>query len=283
MAINILDFRDQKVLCSMKWRGIVKKANQRSNIGCRFLALSRILAFGVLLLLPVVALAQQAGDSKQSSAGTDSTASPTASQSTAPAVQLLAAQEPAAEYPRTFRERFADYRSTTFSPWALFMPAVGAGLAQATDYPPEWQQGMEGFGKRVLSGYGGSVVDSTIGFGIAMIDHEDLRYPLSTYPKNAIMRRTGHVLSYTFVPRKEGGGRRFGWSRLIGAYGAGFTANTWYPAQHSDTRNALYLGSMNLLGDVTVNLLKEFIRPHVEFGNTKNVSSSKKDDKKKTD
>lgn len=261
----------------------MKKANQQSNNGCRFLALSRILAFGGLLLLPLGAIAQQAGGSKQSSAGADSAATPTASQSTTPAVQLLAAQEPAAEYPRTFKERFADYRSTTFSPWALFMPAVGAGLAQATDYPPEWHQGMEGFGKRLASGYAGSVVDSTIGFGVAMIDHEDLRYPLSTYPKNAIMHRTGHVISYTFVPRKEGGGRRFGWSRLIGAYGAGFTANTWYPAQHSDTRNALYLGSMNLVGDVAVNLLKEFIRPHLEFGNAKKVSSSKKEDKKKGD
>ena len=262
----------------------MKKAKKRSNNGCRLLALGCIFALASLLLLPGGAIAQQTGDGQQRSttAGDGATVANTSpSHPDRQAVQLLPAQEPAAEYPRTFRERFADYRSTTFSPWALFMPSVGAGLAQATDYPPEWHQGMEGFGKRLASGYAGSVVDSTIGFGVAMIDHEDLRYPLSTYPKNEIMHRTGHAISYTFVPRKEGGGRRFGWSRLIGAYGAGFTANTWYPAQHSDTRNALYIGSMNLVGDVAVNLLKEFIRPHVEFGNTKKVSSSKKEDRKK--
>ena len=262
----------------------MKKATEESNAVCRFLALSRIFTLGSLLLLPVVAIAQQTGDTQPSAAAGSSAASDSsASQPDKPAVQLLAAQDPGPEYPRTFKERFADYRSATFSPWALFMPAVGAGLAQATDYPPEWQQGMQGFGKRLASGYAGSVVDNTIGFGVAMIDHEDLRYPLSTYPKNAIMHRAGHVISYTFVPRKEGGGRRIGWSRLIGAYGAGFTANTWYPAGHSDTRNALYLGSMNLVGDVTVNLLKEFIRPHVEFGSTKKISSSKKkEDQKKS-
>jgi hypothetical protein len=259
----------------MNRKGIMKKSNEESNAACRFLALSRILAFG-LMLLPLGAIAQQASDNPPSTTAGSGAASTSASQPDKAAVQLLPAQEPAAEYPRTFKERFADYRSTTFSPWALFMPSVGAGLAQATNYPPEWQQGMEGFGKRVASGYAGSVVDSTIGFGVAMIDHEDLRYPLSTYSKSEIMHRTGHVISYTFVPRKEGGGRRFGWSRIIGAYGSGFVANTWYPSRHSDTRNALYLGSMNLVGDVAVNLLKEFIRPHLEFGNTKKVSSSKK-------
>jgi len=262
----------------------MKKANERSNNGCRLLALSRILAFGGLLLLPLGAMAQQAGDNQQpSTAAGNGTANTNPSRPDQPAVQLLAAQEPVAEYPRTFKERFSDYRSTTFSPWALFMPAVGAGLAQATDYPPEWHQGMEGFGKRLASGYAGSVVDSTIAFGVATIDHEDLRYPLSTYPKNEIMHRTGHAISYTFVPRKEGGGRRFGWSQLIGAYGSGFIANTWYPSRHSDVPNALFLGSMHLAGDVAVNLLKEFIRPHLEFGSTKKVSSSKKEDKKKGD
>ena len=104
-------------------------------------------------------------------------------------------------------------------------------------------------------------MDNTIAFGVATIDHEDLRYPLSTYPKKAIVKRTGHVLAYTFVPNKEGGGRRFGSSRLAGSFGSGFVANTWYPAQHSDTSNALYLSSMNLVSDLAVNMLRDPMRP----------------------
>ena len=125
------------------------------------------------------------------------------------------------------------------------------------------------------------VIENTISLGFSSLDHEDLRYPLSTYPKTAILKRAGHAVSYTFVPKKEGGGRRFGWSRLIGGYGAGFVANMWYPAKHSDTRNALYLGSVNLAGDLGVNLLKEFIRPHLVFGSTRKASTAKKDDEKK--
>lgn len=183
---------------------------------------------------------------------------------------------------RTARERFQDYRSQTFSPWALFTPAVGASLSQWRNYPSEWKQGGEGFGKRLASGFGSAALENTISFGVSAFDHEDLRYPLSTYPKSAILKRTGHAFAYTLVPKKEGRGRRFGWSRLIGAYGSGFIANTWYPARHSDTPNALYLGSANLAGDLGINLLKEFIRPHVEFGNTKKASNAKKNEENKT-
>lgn len=240
-----------------------------SKPGRSLFAASQILIFGSLLLVNAGAVAQPAGDNDH--------ASPGAAQAPAPAVQLLAIKAPASEFPRSFKERLGGYRSETFSPWSLAMPTVGAGLSQLKNYPTEWQQGGEGFGKRVLSGYGQSLVDNTIAFGVATIDHEDLRYPLSTYPKKAILKRTGHVLAYTFVPSKEGGGRRFGWSRLAGSFGSGFVANTWYPAQHSDTSNALYLSSMNLVSDLAVNMLREFIRPHVEFGSTKKMHSTKKE------
>jgi hypothetical protein len=45
-------------------------------------------------------------------------------------------------------------------------------------------------------------------------------------------------------------------------------------------RKRIYLGSANLTGDLGVNLLKEFIRPHFVFGNI-NKRSDVKDDEKK--
>ena len=254
----------------------MNNTNERHSAGSIFLSISQIVVFGGLLFVHLGATAQEAGNGNLAAPPAGSSAANSAPvQASSSAVQLLPAAEPAAEYPRTFKERFQDYRSATFSPWAVVMPAFGAGLSQWRNYPPEWNQGAEGFGKRVASAYVGSVIEDTISFGVATFDHEDLRYPLSTYPKNAILKRTGHTIAYTFVPKKEGGGRRFGWSRLIGAYGSGFIANTWYPAQHSDVHNAVILGSMTLAGDLAINLLKEFIRPHVEFGNTKKAASTK--------
>jgi hypothetical protein len=230
----------------------------------------RLLAIAVLLLLLGSQLDAQAPQDEQLASATPAVL-PAGDPALKPAVHA-AAIEPA----RTAKERFQDYRSATFSPWALFTPSLSAGLSQWRDYPSEWKQGGEGFGKRLASAYGGVAIENTISLGVTYVDHEDLRYPLSSYPRGAILKRAGHAIAYTFVPKKEEGGRRFGWSRVVGAYGAGFVANTWYPSRHSDTSNALYLGSMNLVGDLGVNLLKEFIRPHLVFGNTHNSSASKK-------
>ena len=182
-----------------------------------------------------------------------------------------------AEPPRKAKERFQDYRASTFSPWALFTPSFSAGVSQWRDFPTEWKQGGEGFGKRLASDYGSVVIENTISLGVTYIDHEDLRYPLSTYSKSAILKRGGHAFAYTLVPRKDGGGRRFGWSRLIGAFGSGFVANTWYPSRHSDMSNAVYLGGINLASDLGVNLLKEFIRPHLVFGDNHKTAAGIKD------
>jgi len=254
----------------------VNKSNKSFSTSSLLLTVSQILVFVCLLFLHVAATAQQPDNDNTATPAQSSIAvSSGPAQASSSAVQLLPAAEPAAESPRNFKERFQDYRLATFSPWAVVMPAFGAGLSQLRNYPPEWNQGAEGFGKRVASAYGGSVLEDTISFGVATLDHEDLRYPLSSCSKSAIFKRAGHTLSYTFIPKKEGGGRSFGWSRLVGAYGSGFIANTWYPAQHSDVHNAVVLGSMNLAGDLAINLLKEFIRPHVQFGNTKKTPSTK--------
>jgi hypothetical protein len=228
-----------------------------------------ILALGVLLLSLTHNLTAQ---SSNQVALANMPSAVTASASAKPAAEATAI-EPA----RTGKERFQDYRASTFSPWALFTPSLSAGISQWRDFPTKWKQGGEGFGRRLASAYCSVVVENTISLGFTYIDHEDLRYPLSSYPKSAILKRAGHAFAYTFVPRKEGGGRRFGWSRLIGAYGAGFVANTWYPSRRSDTANALYLGSINLAGDLGVNLLKEFIRPHLVFGETHKASASRKE------
>ena len=194
----------------------------------------------------------------------------------APAASPASAATPASEnVPLTFRQRFTIYRRSTFAPLALLSPAVGAGFDQLTNSPPEWKQGGEGFGKRLLSGYGSLVVDNTISFGVAALDHEDLRYVRSNYPKKAFFRRAGYAVTHTFVSRLDNGGHTLAWSRLAGAYGAGFVANTWYPERHSNLHNAVSLGTFNFATGVGYNLFKEFIHPHFFFGGEKNKTASR--------
>jgi hypothetical protein len=140
-------------------------------------------------------------------------------------------EKPVAENQRlTFKDRLTEYRQSTFQPTALVFPAIVAGYYQMTNYPSEWRQGGEGYGKRLASAYGGVVLDNSISFGIASLDREDPRYVRSTYPKKAIFRRAGYAITHTFVSHRAGGGQHtLAWSRLAGAFGAGFVVNEWYP------------------------------------------------------
>jgi len=171
--------------------------------------------------------------------------------------------------PLTFKDRFAEYRQSTFQPMVLVFPAIAAGYSQMNNFPSEWKQGGEGYGKRLLSATGGVVLDNTISFGVAALFHEDPRYVRSTYPKKAIFRRAGYAIAHTFVSHVSsiyGEEHAFAWSRVAGAYGSGFIANEWYPERRSTLHNAVYLGTFNLAADLGSNILREFIRPHWVWG-----------------
>lgn len=175
--------------------------------------------------------------------------------------------------PLTFKQRVAEYRQSTFQPMVLVFPAIAAGYNQMNNYPSEWKQGGEGYGKRLLSATGGVMLDNTISFGVAALSHEDLRYVRSTYPKKAIFRRAGYAIAHTFVSHvstAQGEEHTFAWSRVAGAYGSGFIANEWYPHRRSTLHNAVHLGTFNLATDLGLNILREFIRPHWVWGAGKN-------------
>jgi hypothetical protein len=240
--------------------GVMKKTSFVSR-----LVAARIVVLVIFVLLVAGALAaQQSGKNR----GTVAVASDPASGAGSPSSTSSTKPEerPSDNEPLTLKSRFTDYRQSTFTPMAIVFPSVTAGYNQLRNYPREWQQGGEGYGKRLGSAYGSSVLDNTISFGIAALDREDPRYVRSSYPKKQIFKRAGYAIAHTFVSHRENGGHTPALSRFAGAYGAGFIANEWYPDRRSTVHNAVYLGSFNFASDVAFNLLREFIRPHFVWG-----------------
>ena len=73
---------------------------------------------------------------------------PSASTSEAPIdAPVISAQ------PLTFGERVQIYERSFIHPENLIGPALGAGIGQWRDTPPEWGQGAEAYGKRLASGF----------------------------------------------------------------------------------------------------------------------------------
>jgi hypothetical protein len=156
----------------------------------------------------------------------------------------------------TFSERLKIYGSSFTKPEGLIGPALGAGVGQLRDTPPEWGQGAEGFGERLASGYGRSLIARTVAFGVAAADHEDSRFVPSK--ESGIWRRTRHAVVGTFVSRTRNGGTMPAISRFAGVYSAAFIANAWEPPSQANTAHALERGSTALLSSVGWHVFEEF-------------------------
>ncbi len=122
--------------------------------------------------------------------------------------------------------------------------------------PPEWGQGMEGYGRRYASRIGQKTVDSGIRFVVGTALRHDPRY----FPSEGkgCFSRLGHALVYTFVARTDSGRRTFAVARFAGAFGGAFVSNTWYPAGVNDTSHALGRAGYVILGEAGANVVREF-------------------------
>ena len=156
----------------------------------------------------------------------------------------------------TIGERFRIYRHSVLNPDSAVAPALGAALAQASNEPPEWGQGATGYGRRLASGYGRMVINRTIRFGVAALDHEDPRF---TYSNEAgFWRRFRYASLHYVMARTDSGGQMPAFSRFAGTYGAAFIANAWYPESRANTGHALMRGSTALAAGYAWNVFREF-------------------------
>lgn len=182
-----------------------------------------------------------------------------AQQQAAPDPTEAPVNEKSKKIPRfTVADRLRFYEQTTFVPFAFTGPVLGAAVTQwTTRNPPEWGQGFPGYGRRVLSGYSRQVIANTVGLGVAFAAHEDPRH----YPtgEHGVWQRGLHAARDALVSRNsETGGLMPAYSRIAGAYAAGFVSNAWYPARYSNVHDALYRGTTALASDIVWQEFKEF-------------------------
>ena len=156
----------------------------------------------------------------------------------------------------TFGERLDLYGHSIVNPASLAAPAIGAAINQARDEPPEWGQGAAAFGDRFASGYGEMLLNRTIRFGVAAMDHEDPRFYHSN--ETGFWRRFRSAALQTVVVRTDSGRRIPALSRFAGAYGAAFIANEWYPPNRSTPGHALKMGSIAMSTTTGWNVFREF-------------------------
>jgi hypothetical protein len=204
---------------------------------------SALLAAAVSAILPAFARAQSLVDSPDSS-GTIAATIPV---------------QPDLIYIRpTQKTKLRNYAFDTFGPYPIAGAASAAGIGQAYNTPPEWQQGAEGYGKRIGSAFGIAAVSTTTRYGLAQAFKEDTLYYRCEC--QGVYSRLRHALISILTARRgEDGHRVFSFPALIAPYAGTMTAvYAWYPGRYNG-KDALRMGNYTVLGYVGGNVALEFL------------------------
>ena len=203
----------------------------------------------LVLATAIVAAMPQQSRSQSQSLARDSLA-PAAS--TAPAALNLTYDKP------TQRTKLNNYVFDAFGPYPLTAAAITAGINQLDNSPPEWNQGLKGYGRRFGSDLAIASIGTTTRYGLAAAFKEDTLYYrcecAGPYP------RLRHAVISTLTGRRGLDGHRiFSVSALVAPYSGSMTAvYGWYPNRFG-AKDVFRMGNYNLLGYMGGNIALEFL------------------------
>ena len=182
------------------------------------------------------------------------TSSTSSSQDQTPSAQP--SPTPAYVFPDN-QERFRRYVKSTVGPFALLRTAASAGIAQASDSPEEWEQGMKGYGKRFASGFGRNAIQQTVIYGLDEAFDLDTGFKKST--RSGFFPRFKDALLENVTSRTRSGKRVLSAPRFVGVYTGGVVAaETWYPERYN-YKDGFRSGTKTLLTGFGINLIREFV------------------------
>jgi hypothetical protein len=209
----------------------------------------------LLLLLPVAITALAASlANAQSVANSEVSVRPTVS----PAAFTTLPQV-AVTYTRpNEKTRLRNYFFDAFGPYPIVGAALAAGINQAGNTPPEWQQGAAGYGMRFGSDFGIAATTTTTRYALARAFGEDTLYYRCECKR--VLPRLRHAVISTFTARRgDDGYRVFSFPALIAPYAGTITAvYAWYPGRYSG-KDAFRMGNYSLLAYVGGNVALEFL------------------------
>jgi len=173
---------------------------------------------------------------------------------------LANAPEPvASQYAKPAPVRtFHNYLFEALGPFPIASSALMAGIHQATRTPPEWREGIPGYGERFASGFGISAIDVTTRYSLAVALKEDtLFYPCRC---SGVWPRLRHAVIDSAVARRGTMGHKvFSFPAVLAPYAGPMVAvYAWYPRRYS-WKDGFRMGNYGLLSYMGENVALEFL------------------------
>jgi hypothetical protein len=159
--------------------------------------------------------------------------------------------------PLTGKQRWQYYLNQNFlSTGAFFGPVLLSTVDQIGNQPPEWGGGMKGYGRRLASRFGTSVVQgSTQSLGCALL-HQEPRYIRSA--DSGALKRIGHAFVFTLITYNNEGKKRPALASLSSYYVSAFVADSWMPSRYTVAGDAVRDGNRTVIFAALINQMQEF-------------------------
>jgi hypothetical protein len=159
--------------------------------------------------------------------------------------------------PLTSSERVHRYIQETVLNPGIYLAALGSAAgAQLSNNPPEWHQGLKGYGRRTASQLGVFTLHTTFQEGGAALLGYDPRYIRCADP--GFLPRFGHAIKWTFLTYDSHGKKRFNIPAVAAAYGSGMISTYWYPNRYTALHDGVRNGNQEMGIAVGVSVLREF-------------------------
>jgi hypothetical protein len=157
----------------------------------------------------------------------------------------------------TERTMVRNYVFDAFGPYPIVGAALAAGVNQVTNAPPEWNQGIEGYSKRLGSNFGIAVVGTSTRYALAEALKEDTLYYRCEC--TGAFPRLRHAMISTLIARRGDDGHRvFSFPALVAPYAGSMVAvYGWYPGRFG-AKDAFRMGNYSLLAYMGQNISLEF-------------------------
>ncbi|HET9789708.1 MAG TPA: hypothetical protein VFR08_00240, partial [Candidatus Angelobacter sp.] len=155
------------------------------------------------------------------------------------------------------RERTQIYVETMVNPFGYIKAAFSAGFDQWQDKPPEWEQGLSGYGKRYVNITAQYSIQRTITFGLSSALHEDNRYFNSG--QKGFWRRTRYALMSGLMARHDDGSRHLSVSQLGGVAAGAFVSRAWQPGSQRSAGDGAVSFGISMMSNIGFSEVKEFI------------------------
>src|SRR5258706_10469805 len=148
-----------------------------------------------------------------------------------------------------FRQNF----TTVGAYLGIFMGSV---LDQLGNQPPEWGQGISGYGERLVSRFGSGIVQGTIQASACALVKQDPRYIRSGSERP--WPRAVHALLYSVLTYNNEGKPRLAVATVGSYYSSSMIATTWLPTRYSPLGDGVRDGNRQVILASLSNLVQEF-------------------------